>query len=132
MNLNSRLRQLERIIGKRSTPTEPEPMGKRLLSAIPTWQLKVLAEAQQGRHGEDGVRIVQLFGLISGILESHVQSGALPGDLEIPEMLRAAATNSPETTAVVEELRERLERYREPDSPGLSTDATEDPLRFVG
>ena len=41
MNLNSRLRQLERIIEKKPTP-EPEPMGKRLLRATPTWQLEVI------------------------------------------------------------------------------------------
>ena len=133
MNLNTRLRQLERrIIDKKPSTTDPEPMGRRLLSAIPTWQLHVLVGAQRGRHGEDGARIVQLFGLISVILESHVQSDALPGDLQIPEMLRIAAMNSPETTAVVEELRERLGRYGEPDMPGRAADARENPFRFVG
>ena len=81
-------------------------------------------EAQRGRHGEDGARIAQLFGLISVILESHVQSSALPG--EIPEMLRIAAMNSPETTAVVEELGGLLRRYGEPDRSGMSADVTED------
>ena len=132
MNLNSRLRQLERIIDKQRPTTDPEPMGRRLLSATPIWQLKVLADAQKGRLGEDGVRIVQLFSLISVILESHVQSSALPGDAQIPEILRIAATNSPETTAVVEELRERLGRYGEPDMPGRSSDDPEDPFRFYG
>ena len=33
---------------------------------------------------EDGVRIAQLFGLISATLASQVQSGALGGDLPMP------------------------------------------------
>ena len=59
MNLNSRLRQLERIVMKKPAPSEPEPMGKRLLRVIPIWQLDVLGKAQQGRLGEDGARIAQ-------------------------------------------------------------------------
>ncbi len=131
MNLAGRLRQLERIIGKRSTPTDSLPMGKRLLSAIPTWQLTVLGEAQQGRLGEDGARIVQLFGLISAILESHVQSDALPGDLQIPEMLRQAAVKSSELRAAVHELLELLRLYRDPNRSGCSPGSEVDPFRVV-
>ena len=131
MTLNSRLRQLERIIGKRSTPTDSLPMGKRLLSAIPTWQLKVLAEAQQGRHGEDGARIPQLFALIIAILESHVQSSALPGDAQILEMLCQAAVKSSELRAAVHELRELLRLYRDPSRSCCSPGSEVDPLRVV-
>ena len=130
MNLNSRLRQLERILDKKPPTTNPEPIGRRLLSATPTWQLAVLAEAQQGRHGEDGARIAQLFGLISAILESHVQCGGLPGDLQIPEMLRQAAVKSYELRAAVHEHRELLRQYGDPNRSGWARSDV-DPLRVV-
>ncbi len=107
-------------------------MGKRLLRAIPTWQLEVLVEAQQGRYGEDGVRITQLFGLISVILESHVQSGAPPGDVQIPEMLRQAAVKSFELRAAVQELRELLQKHGQSNTPGSSLRSEHDPLRLGG
>ena len=99
---------------------------------MPDWQLKVLIPALQERHGEDGERITQLFLCVIADLESQVQSGGLPGDLAIPEMLRAAATVSSETTAAVEELAELLRRHGQPDRPGRAADARENPFRFVG
>ena len=105
-------------------------MGKRLLRATPTWQLGVLVEAQRGRLGDDGARIAQLFALISGILESHVQSGGLPGDLQIPEMLRQAAVKSSELRAAVHELRELLRQYGDPNRSGWPG-SDGDPLQVV-
>ena len=103
-------------------------MGKRLLRATPTWQLAVLA--QRGRLGEDGVRIAQLFGFISGILENHVESGTLAGDLQIPEMLRQAAAKSAELRAAVHELRELLRQYGDPNRSGWPGSDI-DPLQVV-
>ncbi len=125
MNLNSRLRRLEQVIA--SNPTQPETMIQWLTRAMPSWQLCVLIHALQERLGDDGIRIGELFVFVRDQLEIQVRSGALPGDLAISEMLRAAAKGSSETTAAVEELGELLQRG-EPDRPSRSADDPEDPF----
>ncbi len=87
-----------------TTPHPGEEFDRRWIRSTTGSQLRVLIRASRGEYGRDGGRITDLFGFVGATLHNQIESGELPKDLPIAEMLRQAAARTYELWAAVRPL----------------------------